>query len=133
ADAGGQLGLAWLDMSTGEFMVQPVTPALLGAALARLDANELLLPERLAEKPDHFDLWREWRSRLSPLPSARFDSENARRRLEEAFGVRALDAFGSFERAEIAAAGALVDYVSLTQQGKLPRLSQPRRLSQGVV
>src|SRR5690606_35017230 len=76
---------------------------------------------------------REWRASLSPLPSARFDSENARRRLEETFGVKALDAFGSFERAEIAAAGALVDYVVLTQQGKLPRLAPPRRLAAGAV
>jgi DNA mismatch repair protein MutS len=133
ADAGGALGLAWLDMSTGEFTVQPVEPGMLAAALARLDPGELLLPERLVEKPDLFDLWREWRARLSPLPSSRFDSENMRRRLEEAFGVKALDAFGMTERAEIAAAGALIDYVSLTQQGKLPRIGQPRRLSIGAV
>jgi DNA mismatch repair protein MutS len=133
ADAGGALGLAWLDMSTGEFTIQPVVPANLSAALARLDAGELLLPERLVEKPEHFELWREWRSRLSPLPSSRFDSENARRRLEAIFGVKALDAFGNFDRAEIAAAGALLDYVSLTQQGRLPRIAQPRRLSAGAV
>ena len=45
---------------------------------------------------------------LTPLPSARFDSENARkRRLEAFYGVAALDGFGAFGRAEIAAAGAL--------------------------
>jgi len=133
ADAQGQLGLAWLDMSTGDFQVQPIAGSHLAAALARLDAGELLVPERLVEKPELFELWREWRSRLSPMPSSRFDSENMRRRLEEAFGVKALDAFGSFGRAEIAAAGALIDYVSLTQQGKLPRIGQPRRLSEGAV
>ncbi|MEX0809376.1 MAG: DNA mismatch repair protein MutS [Dongiaceae bacterium] len=133
AESGGALGLAWLDMSTGEFTVQPVPAAMLPAALARLDAGELLLSEKLVERPDFFELWREWRASLSPLPSARFDSENARRRLEETFGVKALEGFGSFERAEIAAAGALVDYVVLTQQGKLPRIASPRRLAAGAV
>ena len=37
--------------------------------------------------------------------------------------------FGSFGRAEIAAGGALVDYVELTQTGRLPALSPPRRES----
>jgi DNA mismatch repair protein MutS len=133
AESGGALGLAWLDMSTGEFTVQPVAAAMLPAALARLDAGELLLSEKLVERPEFFELWGEWRASLSPLPSARFDSENARRRLEDTFGVKALDAFGSFERAEIAAAGALVDYVVLTQQGRLPRIASPRRLAAGAV
>ena len=47
ADAGGALALAWLDMSTGEFSVEPVEPGRLAAALARLDPQELLLPDRL--------------------------------------------------------------------------------------
>ena len=34
---------------------------------------------------------------------------------------------------EVAAAGALVDYVELTQKGKLPRLHPPSRLAQGAV
>jgi DNA mismatch repair protein MutS len=66
-----------------------------------------------------FELWGDWRDRLSPLPSSRFDSQNARKRLESLYGVKALDGLGAFSRAEIAAAGALVDYVELTQKGKL--------------
>ena len=133
ADAGGALGLAWLDVSTGDFQVQPVAEAALPAALARLDPGELLVPERLLQQPRLFELFRDWKSVLSPLPSARFDSDSARRRLETLYGVKALDAFGGFGRAEIAAAGTLVDYVELTQKGKLPRLSAPRRLASGAV
>src|SRR5476651_112648 len=36
-EAGGELGLAWLDLSTGDFHTQPLAVAALGAALARLD------------------------------------------------------------------------------------------------
>ncbi|MGE0119754.1 MAG: DNA mismatch repair protein MutS [Dongiaceae bacterium] len=133
ADAAGALGLAWLDVSTGDFVVQPARPEDLGAALARLEPGELLLPDRLLQQPPLFELLEEWKPALSPLPSSRFDSENARRRLEALYGVRALDGFGAFSRAELAAAGALVDYVELTQQGKLPRLEAPRRLARGAV
>jgi DNA mismatch repair protein MutS len=133
AEAGGALGLAWLDMSTGDFFVQPADSAGLAAALARLDPGELLLADRLLQQPVLFELFGDWKERLSPLPAVRFDSENGRRRLEALYGVRALDGFGAFSRPELAAAGALVAYVELTQQGRLPRLALPRRLSEGAV
>jgi DNA mismatch repair protein MutS len=133
AEAAGEYGLAWLDVSTGDFTTQPVAPGSLGAVLARLAPGELLLPERLLQKPALFELLGEWKRALSPLPSARFDSENARKRLEAVYGVRALDAFGEFSRAEISAAGTLIDYVELTQKGRLPRLAPPRRLAMGAV
>src|SRR5882757_1318010 len=47
ADAAGGLGLAWVDISTGGFFVQAIEQPALPAALARLDPNEILLPDRL--------------------------------------------------------------------------------------
>jgi DNA mismatch repair protein MutS len=133
AEAGSGLGLAWLDLSTGDFATQEVAPtnlgANLGAALARLAPGEILLPERLLQKPELFELFNDWKAALSPLPNARFDSENGRKRLEAMLGVKALDAFGDFSRAEIASAGAVLDYVDRTQQGKLPALRPPRHES----
>ncbi|WP_114392303.1 DNA mismatch repair protein MutS [Oleisolibacter albus] len=133
AEAAGETGLAWLDLSTGELTLQPLERTGLPAALARLAPGELLLPERLAQQPDLFDLWAEWKSRLTVQPNARFDSENGRQRLLDLYGVGTLDAFGHFSRGEIAAAGALVDYVELTQKGRLPRFDPPRRLAAGQV
>ncbi len=130
-EAGGSLGLAWVDISTGDFFAEETAAGGLPAVLARLDPGELLLPDRLLQRDGLAGLLGEWRERLSPLPGARFDSENARRRLQDLFDVGTLDAFGDFGRAELAAAGALVDYVELTQKGKLPRLSPPRRLARG--
>ena len=133
AMAAGEMGLAWMDVSTGEFRVQPVSDATLGAVLARIAPGEVILPEKLLERPELFELLGDWRSALSPLPGSRFDSENGRKRLESLYGVAALDGFGAFGRPELAAAGALVDYVELTQVGKLPRLDPPRRLAADAV
>jgi DNA mismatch repair protein MutS len=133
SDAENEFGLAWLDVSTGDFHVQPIARAGLGAALARLNPGELLLPERLLQDESFADVLSPWKQIASPLAAPRFDSENARKRLEKLYSVGTLDAFGAFSRAETAAAGALVDYVELTQKGKLPRLSAPQRLAQGAV
>jgi DNA mismatch repair protein MutS len=132
AAAQSDLGLAWIDMSTGDFLTQPVTAASLGAALARIDAGELLCPDRLLENSDLFETFADWKDRLTPLPGARFDSANGDKRLKDLFHVGTLAGFGTFSRAELAAAGALVDYVELTQKGKVPRLAPPRQLSAGA-
>jgi DNA mismatch repair protein MutS len=131
AEAEGALGLAWLDVSTGEFSVQPVAPAGLAAALARIDPGELLAPERVVARAEVNAALADWMAIVEVQPDPRFDSESARRRLEAAYGIKALDALGAFSRAEIAACGALVDYVELTQKGRLPRLDAPRRRRDG--
>ncbi len=129
AEAGGRTALAWIDISTGEFTTQALETAHLAAALARVDPGEVLVSENLIGKPDLFETLGEWRDRLSPLPQARFDSANGEKRLKDLFAVATLSAFGSFGRAELAAAAALVDYVELTQKGRLPRIAPPRQLS----
>ena len=133
AEAGGAFGLAWLDLSTGEFRLQPLETQRLAAALARVAPGELLVPDRLLERQEFADLWQGWKAQLTPLPGARFDSDNGKRRLEALYGVKALDGFGAFGRGELAAGGALVDYVDLTQKGKLPRLAPPSQLAQDGV
>jgi DNA mismatch repair protein MutS len=61
------------------------------------------------------------------LPAVRFDSAAAEKRLLQHFRVAALDAFGGFARSETAALGALLDYIVLTQVGRVPVLRSPRR------
>ncbi len=133
AEAQGALCLAWLDISTGDFRVQPVAAGDLAAVLAWLEPGELLVSERLVETPDYFEVLGERREVLTLLPPSRFNSENARLRLQDLFGVKALDGYGEFGRAELSAAGALVDYVALTQKGAMPRLAPPHRLTTGAV
>ena len=124
AELRGAYGVSWVDISTGTFLVQASDRDGLPLLLARIAPSELLVPDSL--DPGAFD---DWRDILVPQPSARFDSMNGERRLKALFEVDALDAFGSFTRVELAAAGALVDYIDLTQQGRLPRLRPLSRCS----
>jgi DNA mismatch repair protein MutS len=132
ARAQGVLAVAWLDVSTGAFGAGPIADGGIEAELARLEPGEVLLPEPLIESDGLARLWREWRLRVTPLPAREFDSLGGERRLKEAFGVAALDGFGAFSRAELGACGALIGYLELTQKGRLPRLSPPRREEPGT-
>ena len=126
-------GLAWLDLSTGELATAPATAAGLAADLDRIAPREVLLPESWLAAEGETAPWRDLAERLSPLAVSCFDSTAGERRLCEAYGVKALDAFGAFSRAELGAAGALVEYVRLTQKGLAPRLGRPRRIEPGAL
>ncbi|MFV0514603.1 MAG: DNA mismatch repair protein MutS [Jhaorihella sp.] len=120
-----QTALAWADISTGAFHVMALARARLGPELARLAPSELILPETsdaaLRAVPSDFGI------PVTPLGRASFDSSAAEIRIRELFGVEALDSFGSFGRAEVSAMGALIDYLDITQRGRLPLLRPPRR------
>ena len=129
AEAGGKLGLAWIEISTGEFLTQPLEAGFLSAALARISPGELLISDVLTGKPELCEILNEWSEQLSVQPQTHFDSANGVRRLQALYGVKMLAGFGDFDRAELAAAAALVAYIELTQKGRLPRLSRPKRLT----
>ena len=131
--AEGGVALAWIDVSTGALMTQALKPAHVPAALARLAPGEVLVSESLAGGDATADLFADWHDRLTVEPASRFDSENAHRRLLDLYKVETLDGFGAFSRAEIAAAGALIGYVELTQKGRLPRIASPRQVAPGAI
>jgi DNA mismatch repair protein MutS len=136
-EAQGALALAWLDISTGAFVIGDVDAGRLGAAIARLAPGELLVSDRLAGRDDIAPVLRALRddgaTTLTLQPASLFDSTNGERRLKKLYAVATLDAFGAFSRAGLAAAGALVDYVELTQKGALPRFAPPRVEAAGAV
>ncbi len=131
AEAGENLGLSWLDISTGDFYTEEVsykTAGVLSSFLARLNPVEVLVSDKFLTNHDFFALLNEHKEILTVLPLARFNSDSAARRLKDFFKVESLESFGHFGRAELSAAGVLLDYVELTQKGKVPKIKNPRKL-----
>jgi DNA mismatch repair protein MutS len=128
-DAQGDLALAWADVSTGEFAVRRLKADALAEELAALAPKELLVPDGALDEaaaPDAAGALERAGGALTAWARAKFDPRAGERRLKALFDVDALDAFGDFSPPELAAAGALVDYLELTQAGAPPRLSPPR-------
>lgn len=121
----GAFSLSWIDISTGDFWVTPTSAGRLAAELSRIEPSEIVVPDTVLQDLDLSQILNESGAALSPLPASRFDSASAERRLKEFFNVAALESFGVLGRAEVAACGVLIDYVSLTQVGKLPSIRPP--------
>jgi len=128
-----RLALASLDISTGEFEVAEVEAADLAGELVRLSPSEVLLTDALNADEEA----RRWitiaGASATPVPSAYFDSMAGERNLKARLGVSELGGFGSFSRLELAAIGALLKYVELTQIGKQPVIRPPRRAGAGAI
>ncbi|MGB5838090.1 MAG: DNA mismatch repair protein MutS [Albidovulum sp.] len=121
--------LAWVDISTGEFRVMPCPMNRLAPELARLAPREVIISE--TKEADCAGIVSESGASISPLSRGSFDSTSAEKRLCALFDVATLEAFGSFDRAEVSAMGAIVEYLDLTQRGKLPLLQPPVKESAG--
>lgn len=134
AKTGDMLGVSWLDLSTGDFFLEEIglknkpEAVVVSSLLSRLSPVEILVSDRYLQSPKLFEVFNEYRKKLSVLPEARFNFENARRNLLNLFKVETLDAYGSFSRAEITAAGVLMDYVETTQKGQMPRVEKPVKI-----
>lgn len=126
---GAEAAFAWADVSTGEVYVRPTE-----AGVFRADAAQIGLAELIIADHSTSDDWEEALSAASGVlptrqPAALFESRAGERRIKDYFAVAALDAFGDFSRAEIAALGGLIAYIELTQAGAVPRLRPPRRVA----
>ena len=126
-------GLAWVDISTGEFRVAASDRARLAADLSRIAPSEAIVSDALFADPDLAPVWRDAGAAVTPLAAAFFDGATASQRLAAYFGVASLDGFGSFERAEVAAAAAALAYVEKTQIRERPPLSPPVKEAAGDV
>ena len=119
-------GLAWLDISTGEFRVAESDDTRLSAEIARIEPGEILLSDTLYDDPELKSYWRSL-ANVTPMPKELFESATAERRLATFFNVATSDSFGTFTRLELSAAAAAATYIERTQLGSRPALSPPAR------
>jgi DNA mismatch repair protein MutS len=133
AKVGNEYALAWLELSTGEFRLSTLTLAMLPAELARIAPREVIISDTLAGELIAHEFWQDWKDLATLQPSVLFDSQKGERKLKEYYKLAALDALGDLSRADMAACGALIEYIGLTQKIAMPRLSQPQKQSSNTV
>ena len=126
APGGAESGVAYVDITTGEFAVTQLASGAVAEELARLAPSEVIVSESGASSLDTQSA----RYSVTRLNGASFAPNAARRRVLDHFGVRSLDAFGC-ESLGLAtsAAGAIIEYLGKTHQATLPQLTGLRTYS----
>ena len=125
---GTSSGLAYVDVSTGEFRVFELPSAEVEEMLESLAVKEVLRAPPLldsVESPDGH------RYTTTEIESWVLDAGFTERLLLETFGLHNLDGLGIASRSRcISAAGAIVHYLKETQRTALPHLDPPTLLEQ---
>ncbi|TAK32152.1 MAG: DNA mismatch repair protein MutS [Chloroflexota bacterium] len=119
---GDQAGVAYVDVTTGEFGVTQIAASQVSIEVERLQPAELLIlagSEQVAPGPT-----------ITPLEERYFRLSRARETLLQHFEVASLEPFGCGHLPlAIRAAGAVLQYVAETQRPALGQLSHPRTYS----
>lgn len=125
-------GLAYVDVSTGEFRVTELASSEVNDMLESLGVKELLRAEAEPGLGLRFDGdRREQRYTVTGIDPWVFDLDYAERQLLEMYGLHSLDGIGiSGHPLAVATAGALVHYLKDTQRSALAHLERPKYVQQ---
>ena len=123
---GKGVGVAAIDLSTGEFVLETVEAHRAAETLARLDPAEVVVPTEEAGPSDRPSVYSS--ALRTPRDAWQFDADLAADDLGRHFGLATLDGFGlgPADAPAVGAGGALVRYLAEIQPGGLGHLARPR-------
>ena len=116
-----RVGAAFLELTTGEFLVAETTWGDLPALLSKHQPHEVLLPTGAS-----FDAKTLSSAFVSERPPEAFAAKPALGILTASFGQEVVASLSRVNRRSLAAAGALLAYVKETQRDFLPHLKAPQ-------
>ena len=120
-------GIATLDVTTGELILEVVPATDIDLALARYETLEVVVPANTAVTTAA--------ATVTVREAWEFDPELAREDLMRTYGIASLDGLGvaADDRPAIGAAGALLRYTRELKPSGLPHLAHPRIVRRGDV
>src|SRR5579864_6840168 len=121
----GKVGLAWVELSTGQFSLTSVSRKELADEISRINPAETLISETCLDAPWVRSLRGYASLAITTRPSWDFQPDQARACLFEQLGTATLAGFGiDDDSPEVFAAGALVAYLRDTQKSALGHLTR---------
>jgi DNA mismatch repair protein MutS len=115
------IGVAFLELATGEFRVAETIPSELPTLLTKFQPRELLLRDGEA-----FDTTLFSDTFVTTRPTSDFAVKGALGNLVRAFGREVIESLGLRHRRSLVAAHALLSYVNETQQKFVPHVKAPQ-------
>ncbi len=128
--SGERAGLAFCDISTGEFSAVDLAARELPEVLETIAPSEIVVARGQRDLVESLRLSSD--PRLTRLEDWIFDGEYGRERLQEHFGTQSLKGFGLEEQPlATRAAGAVMHYLMETQRARLPHIRRITRYAHG--
>lgn len=120
------IALSWCDISTGEVVFSTTNFANLFSEVERINPKEIIINEEILSDKNFSDFFNHYRKIISSYNKSFFDAKKADRKIKQVYNIATIDSFGKIEPNNLGAIGALLEYIEVTQIGKMPRLSSPQ-------
>ena len=128
-DNQNEAGIAFVDISTGEFFTTQASVNIVLQELTKTSANEVLIPKDFTCSKTLQKL-REIQSAITTVESYLFDPQRAQEKIKQSYKIHSLQPFGiDTKPLSAGACAALLTYIENTQLSNLPNLSNIRYYS----
>ena len=117
-----------VDITSGQFFLEEFLGQSLETILEKYNPAEILVLETLESHTSFMKLSNAYKKRIQWHPKSCFDSYTGQQKVFKFYNVSTLEAFGKFSEVHISVAGALLDYVNLTQKKDRLFLHPPKIL-----
>ena len=127
-----KVSVALTDISTGEFTIysfdENAVSELLSLTIVKNPA-EIIMSEDNVKNPKLENFVSQFKSKIVLKPNTFFDYINSKKNICDVFHVAETSVLGDFSDTEVCVQGAVLNYISLTQIGKMPNISKPHKES----
>ncbi|GAB4162662.1 MAG: DNA mismatch repair protein MutS [Rickettsiaceae bacterium] len=124
-----EASVASVDLSTSEFSVISIPEQEILNELARLNPREILLSEKYRSSDMVAKIGLALNKRISFQVDSFYATSKCEKNILEFYKIHDLSAIGALSKAQVSAVGSVLEYVSLTQKARAPKLPKPKILN----
>lgn len=111
-NAKNKIGIAYADVSSGNFLVEEIAPQEVLSCLARISPAEIICLDEFCSNKEILSILEHYKNIIHILPNVKYTANIAANRLAKFFNVKFIDSFGKYSTCIVQAAAMVVDYVS---------------------
>ena len=126
---GEKICLIFADIATGKLWINQCVKTNLASELARINPSEIILSDNFYIGGGIKDILTPYKTKLTIRANNLFSNIRADEKIKSFYGIISLKSLIELNNLEIAALGALLEYISYTHKNTAPRLEKPRRMS----
>ena len=110
--------VAYIELLKGNFYVQCYNKIQLLNEIERLNPKEIIIPQGISKDI----IFKKFSKNVTIRDDHIYEYINCLEKIKDYYNVNSINCLGNFEKLEIIAAGALIDYIIHTHKKKLPKL-----------
>ena len=129
----GEISLAWVDMTAGVIKLEHIGGKNFlqdfTESIQKIEPGEIIISESIKNSKILKEELRNFDKQISTIPEAFYDFKNNEEIIKKFFGNKKIQSFGDLGEIDIAAVGAVINYLKLTQKNNIPKIRSIEKVS----